>query len=237
MKAILKRTLVTVLVCLLLASLCSCAALDEMRQNQAFLQENGDIAWNDTTYKPLPKNPLFSPLRNNTFNVYATKSDVPVLLSATNYESFLFADSEAVLLEDITEGIWYCRQDHYAEYAAKMNEPFSPTSICFEHSYYDGEADDYISTLQSLSSEQAATLRWILYTVEPLVLDDDFSLNREWSIDLQEASEDLLMRQHFAELFFSGTKYYLCLYKDGISALYQIPEESAKLFTSLQDML
>ncbi len=237
MKVILKRALALCLACLLIAGLCGCSALDEMRQNQATMLENGDISWNDTIYKPLPKNPLFSPLRNDTFDVYATKPDVPVLLSNMAYESVLFADSDAVLLEDITQGIWFCRQDHYAEYAAKMNEPFTPTSICFEHGYYDQDSDSYVSSLQLLSQEQAATIRWLLYTVEPLVLDEGFSLNREWSIDLQEASEDLMMRQHLAELFFSGTQYYLCLYKDGVSTLYQIPEESAKLFAPLQDIL
>lgn len=231
MKAILKRTLVTVLICLLLASLCSCAALDEMRQKQAFLQENGDISLNGTVYKPLPENPFFSPQVGETDDqtVYLTKPDLPVLLSSISWEQMLYTDKDRVLLGADYSDIWYCRQDRYAEYEEKLRQSFTPTQICYLRYDFMTDAEQTVA----LSPAQADAVRGAL-TTEPIVLDDGFELNREWSLALQEASQDLLMQRDFGELVFTGAQYYLLSAEDNVITYYRIPEANEHLFSAIE---
>lgn len=230
MKAILKRTLAMTLACLLIAGLCGCSALDKMRQNQATMLENGDISLSGTVYKPLPENPYFSPQvgGNDDQTVYLTKPDVPVLLSSTVCEQILYTDKDRVLLGAGYSDIWYCRQDRYAEYEEKLRQSFTPTQICFFR--YDFMTDAELTV--TLSPAQADAVRGAL-TTEPIVLDDGFELNREWSLDLREASQDLLMQRDFGELVFTGSQYYLLSAEDNAITYYRIPEASEPLLAEI----
>lgn len=82
MKKVIKTVLVLLAVVGMLLCLCGCTGLENMRKNQAFSRENGEILWNGAVYKALPESEyLFVDTGYFDDTVYLTEPDVPVLLS------------------------------------------------------------------------------------------------------------------------------------------------------------
>lgn len=233
MKKFRKLLAVGCLLCLVLPLLCGCNALDEARKKQAFYDEDGNILWNGTVYKLLPKGEYFSPeIHYGEGNdVFVTKPDVPVLLQDSFCEEWLIADEEGVLLEnyrDYNYGDYryYCREDRYEEIAKRLEEPFQGDMVCYRYYFYDEEKGEYVDAIYRLTDDQWGVLKKILETEKPVEMGEGWNLDYNECVNLEECSEDMLFRREFLEVLVCGNAYYLRLNDGWTTKLYQVPAEA-----------
>lgn len=223
MKKSWKRGLVLVLILLQLLTLCGCKQLETMRKNQAFYGEGTDILWNGTTYKLLPECEFLAPELDYETTVWVTTDDVPVLLSAMLSSRALTPSEDGVILEPMYEAGFFCREDRYEDICARI-QSFTPDKVCYSYDYYDEETGEYTTGNYTLTQEQLEAIRLVAETVEPEVLGNGLYLDYDWSVYLEECSEDMLFRRNTLDIAVSGDSYYLLLYTDTQTLAFSVPE-------------
>ena len=119
-----KRIAAAFLVVVQLFLLCGCTALDEMRQNHAFVQDK-DIVWNGATYRLLPACDTLCPDADYETSIYATAPDVPVLLSFFYADNVLSPSQDGRFLISFFEDMIYCREDQYEQIKQRIRDGFA----------------------------------------------------------------------------------------------------------------
>lgn len=232
MKKQFKYVLVLLLVVAQLFLLCGCIPLDEMRENQAFFDENGDILWNGSTYKLLPSSELLLPEIDYETSVWVTQPDVPVLLSAVMADVWLSANKDGSILESMYEYQYYCREELYDSLCARM-ENFTPDLVCYSYDVFDEENYEFDTQYYVLSQEQCEVIELVTQTVEPTAMDNSWYLDYEWSVYLEECSEDMLLRRNSLDIAVNGDTYYLLLYTDTQTLAFTVPDGCKAAFDEI----
>lgn len=228
MKRNVKSVLVLLTVVGMLLCLCGCTGLENMRKNQAFPGENGEILWNGTAYKTLPDNEyLYVEMSDHLDVVYLTAPDVPVLLSSTFSESQLYTSEDSTFLWKSETDDYYCREDRYEEILSRMQKEFVPDVVCYSYKEYP-ETEYY-----TLTKEQVETIDLVLQNTEPTVLGDGMYLEWDYYIDLQAYSADRLFCRDSTDISVSGTTYYLHQYTDEQEQVFTVPEAYSQVFAEI----
>lgn len=107
MKKQMKRLVAFTLIACLFCGLCGCAAIDEMRESQAFIDSAGRIQWQGNTYVPLTKGE-FPNEETPDRMIYVTAPDVPVLLSELLASKVCVVSADKKFMLDF-EGNLYCQ--------------------------------------------------------------------------------------------------------------------------------
>lgn len=130
MKKSLKRISALLLALVLCFALCSCKEIKEMRENQAFHGENGEIIWGGQVYKPLETIGLPEELELYTSGWGSvTEKDVPVLLSDMLGADMYYNHNKTV----IEAGrVHYAREDVY-DYVAGLIKYPTLNEYCVEY--------------------------------------------------------------------------------------------------------
>lgn len=236
MKNIWKRALTLTLCLLLIGVLSGCDALDEMRENQAFVRSDAEILWKGSIYKLLPSNDYFYPPISGRHSVCLTEEDVPVLLSDTITKSYLGVSDDEALLRDYASQITYCRQDKYDTYAARLQQPFAAEELCFQYGHYDYEKDAYVEGFHTLTEKQAAAIDQVLKEVTPWSLAEYVNGFSGWSIMVQESSKDHLMRRNHVEIVVEGLSAYLLEDTGKDTMVYTVPDALRPVFIELTNL-
>ncbi len=155
---LLALTLALVLLCGLATG---CQALDDMRARHATLSDDNKLLYiNNTTYRLLPENEYFWPLRQFGHSIYVTEADVPTLLASfVNSDIGNFCNNGVILA---TSNHNYCRVDQYEKYTALLQRPFHPTGYGYNYSVYDEQAGQYATKQYRLTAEQTAAIEHII---------------------------------------------------------------------------
>ena len=230
MKNIGKRLFAAVLCVFLLIPLAGCDALDEMRANQAFLQDDGSILWGGNTYKQLPANDYFQPPMSNR-NIVLTNKDVPVLLSNFQAITYMLVSEDQVLLNN-HQG-YYCREDQYDAYVQRLTQPFEAEELCFQYGYYDYETGEYIEAFYTLTDIQSAAIGQVLAEVEPWLLEEEYHGISGETFLIEESTKDHLMRRPYAELVIEGLSIYLLVDVGNSHHVYTVPDTLRPVFLSI----
>ena len=227
----LKRILCLLLLFAMALTLGGCAYLDDLRAQQAYLID-GNVHWNGVVYKRLPESGDFSPSWGfGGLNV--TKPDVPVLLS-DSFREFRASVSDDCLF--LGEESYYCREDVYDYWAARMTEPFEPQAIGFYYYYWDERTQEGGDQFYVFTEEQVKVMDAVLDTVEPMVIGEGWSLDYGNRFGLEYATEDLMFRRSAQiDLAQAGSQYYLIDYRLGKEEIYQVPAEHNAIFAALFD--
>lgn len=227
MKKVIKTVLVLLAVVGMLLCLCGCTGLENMRKNQAFSGENGEILWNGAVYKALPESEyLFVDTGDFDDTVYLTEPDVPVLLSVFS-EMWLYPSGDNTFLEEPESGIYYCREDQYENMLSRIQGGFILDVVCY--SYYTGAGTQY----HTLTNEQVEALEFVARNTEPTVLGDGMYLESDEIVGLQVCSKDMLFQRDYASISVSGNAYYLYWYAEGQEQLFAVPEEYRAVFAEI----
>ena len=212
-----KRIAAAFLVVVQLFLLCGCTALDEMRQNHAFVQDK-DIVWNGATYRLLPACDTLCPDADYETSIYATAPDVPVLLSFFYADNVLSPSQDGRFLISFFEDMIYCREDQYEQIKQRIRDGFETALVCYTYDIFDPEGE-YI-----LTDEQVAVLELITSTVEPKTMGEGWTLEYDWSVMLEACSEDKLFRRYDLDIARVGKSYYLLLYTDTGTLVFTVPD-------------
>lgn len=127
-----KKLVALALAVLLCVSLCGCQELEDMRAAHAFLQEDGTIQWNGSTYRQLENVPEGFQFYGGN-RVLVTLPDVPVLLSEAFGENF-YADKDGVILHSWSQGVeeaFFCREDCYDEMVSYLQQGAKMDGYCY----------------------------------------------------------------------------------------------------------
>lgn len=227
-----KRILCLLLVLTMVFALSGCAYLDDLRAQQAFLID-GDVHWNGQVYKRLPENNSFSPAWGfGGLNV--TKPDVPVLLSDTFREFRASVSSDGLFLSGNEVYAYYCREDVYDVWAARMEEPFVPQVVGYYYYYWDESLQEGGDRFYVFTEEQVEVMDVVLDAVEPMVIGEGWSLDYGYRFSLEFATEDLMFRRSAQiDLAQAGAQYYLIDYRYGKENIYQVPAEYNAIFAAI----
>ena len=236
MKNTWKRLLAAALCLFLLIPLAGCDALDEMRKDQAFIQDDGTILWNGNVYKLLPENKYFQPMITGERSLSLTEKDVPVLLSGTFALTYMGIDEAETLIHVYGEQPYYCRADQYDALSARLSEPFAVEELCFQYGYYDYEEDKYIEGFHTLTSAQAQAVEEVLAKVTPWKLGESGAHISGWTMMIQESSKDHLMRRNRAQLVVEGLSAYLTVEMGTETYVYTIPDNLRPIFIEMSNL-
>lgn len=233
MKKNYKRIFALLLVLTQLVLLCGCDALDEMRQNQAFLNEDGDILWNGSTYKKLPACAYLAPLCDYDTIVNVTEEDVPVLLSSMFSQFYYYPSEDGRFLSarsHNTDEVYYCESSVYDAICARIQAPFEPDIVCYSYDVYQEDSYEYETKYYTLTQEQVDAIKLVVQNTTPTTMQDGMYLDSQWSIALEECSQDMVFRRSNMEISYAGSTYYLHLNTDDEQLLFTVPEGCNAIF-------
>lgn len=226
-----KRVFAIFLAAVLTLSLCGCDALDEMRQRQIFLNED-TVTYQGVTYRRLPPCDELQPKTDTDTTLYVTAQDVPVLLTTVLYEDSLnpSLDGDFLWGDSI-----YCREDRHEEILKTIQEGFTPTKM--RYTYYTFDEDTYEDTMQEyvLTTEQIKALETVTANVTPQKLGEGISLSRDFTLWLEECSEDLLFCRDSMQLAASGSTYYLILEVNQETLAFPVPAGMNDTFDTITE--
>lgn len=230
MKKIFKRVLALVLAAALLCGLCGCSALDEMRKNQAYYDDAGNIVWNGATYKLLTySGPLFPEIDYNA-QIVVTEDDVPVLLSIFLAQMWLSPSTDGKFLEDQSWN-YYCREDAYDEIVQRLQEEFVPEVVCYFYDIYNEDTWNWEEKSYTLTQDQIAAIELVISTVEPVSYNATGMYPEYiYSLDIIECSADMLLQACSTALLVGNDRYYLELYTDTDTLIFTVPEGCNEIF-------
>lgn len=235
MKKHFKCGFVLLLIIVQLFCLCGCRALEEMRQNQVSVNEDGSITWKGAVYKALPRSEYFW-VETGYDAVYVTKPDVPVLLSPFVYEKELYISLEGDFLvgeqEEWEDWIYYCPVAQYDALCKRITEPFTADKICYTYDVYDDDYD-YHTEYYTLTEKQIAAIAHVLQEVEPTAMQVQWLPDYEWSVMLMECSEDMLLRRESLEIAVNGDSYCLFAYTENGALVYNVPNTMVAVFQEI----
>lgn len=226
MKKNFKSMLVLLLVLVQLFVLSGCSALDALRNNQAFYNQDGDILWNGSTYKQLPTCPDLYPEISYETTIYVTEPDVPVLLSAMFHLSRYTPseDCRILMADDYDVNLYYCEASIYEDLCARIRDPFVPELVCYSYDVFDDDPYTPSDTAYyTLTPEQVEVITTVVENTEPTVMRDGMTVDHLWSVYLEECSKDMLFRRNSMDIFYTGNTYYLLLYTDQEELLFTVP--------------
>lgn len=232
MKKNFRRIFVLFLAAMLIFVLCGCDALDEMRQNQAYFDADGNILWNGSVYKKLPACEHLFPLIDYNTSVFVTEAGVPVLLSGILSLSDCSPSYDGSLLEeyDFGENVYYCEASAYEQLRDRILAPFTPDIICYSYDVYDEDTYEFETKYYTLTQEQVAAVANVVENTEPTVMQEGMYLDCDWSVYLDECSEDMLLRRNTMDISYAGSTYYVHQYTDNGMLLYAVPEDCNAIF-------
>lgn len=231
MKKFLKRLGILLLLGAMVFALCGCRALDEMRAQQLFLEEDGSFYKDGFRYVPLVANDYFCPEFDFSNNYYLTEKDVPVLLSAQFHTGYLEFSADGLFCQNHRTGGWYCRESVYEDVQARNRAPFVPEILFYNYYTYDAKGE-YQDIIYTLSPEEVAALRAVI-SGEPLQLGDGMYITYDWEMGLTEATKDLLFCYSGPTVCKAGNTLYVNTYGEDGSKTYQVPEAYNAILESM----
>lgn len=236
MKKNIKRILVLLLVAIQIFLLCGCSALEEMREMQGFLNEDGTVTWQGNIYKELPRCDYLNTMFLYETPIYVTEPDVPVLLSMmfSSWNGYASENKQILTSFNIKETN-YCIESEYEGICQRIQEPFEPEIVCYYYNVYNEETEEFEEASYTLTQEQLDAINLITETEEPTVLADGMYLETWDSIYLLECSADMLFMRDSMEISVStsGSTYYLRLYTDEGDVLFTVPEGCKSIFDDI----
>ena len=229
-----KRIFAVFLVVCLLCSLSGCVALDEMRKSQAFLQADGDIVWQENTYRLLPEAEELFPELNYENQLAVTAPDVPLLLSVFLFEKQCFASKDGKFLQ-LLDGELYCRADAYEEISRRLREGFEPEIYCYFYDVYDEENWDFTEEKYVLTAEQVQAVETVCSSVEPYSAGELGRPEAVHSVYLYGCSGDMLQQSCNTEILATTAGYSILLYTEEDVLVFPVPEGMHDMFNKIME--
>lgn len=252
MKKAIKIGIVLLILSVMCMSLCSCQALDDMRNNQAFWTDTSkeEITYNGTNYKYIPVS-LTTELYpcdvyDSQLYLYITEKDVPVLLSSTGDNATISYDKNIITRysESGASNVYYVEESMYDEVIDDIkNNKFDNYCVyqyvqteLQDHSY------DYSFEYRMLNEEEQKAVEDVLENVKPVIIEDYSYSLYSYGADIQKCDKNgLFCRQPFDSITLyqrQNGEYCICIesYPSDTSEdlpdtkRYDIPEKYEKLF-------
>jgi len=236
-----KRVCLLLLALFLCLPLCSCKELDDMRDRQVFIQEDGTLLWKGQIYKKLPnvnntnllKNPReFMQPRDDFGSLRVTYPDLPVLLSRRFDEAmgYSIGNGDVIYVYNTSAldiGGHYCLPEYYDE-IVQVIEKIVPLSKYYFESY-DTDTGNMVPCF--LTDEQEEAVKHVLRTGEIM---DESNVSTNYGFALYVCDYYEWIRQYVVDVHYSEEEYYLInTSSNGDFKHIRVPEEYKSLFEDM----
>lgn len=220
MKKFFKISLVTAMLLITLL-LSSCDALDDMRKQQAFWEneEKTVLLYGGERYLKLPGSlQLF--MSNYYEHIYVTEKDVPVLLSGGFGDTFWVNETQEIIFDYEST---YCHEDIYEAMMDKASN-YKIDHYCIENE----KSNEY-----ELLNYGISTIVDEILASEPKELSEEELFDDYEMLDwIYSCDEDMMFMGDSIEVgYFKGKIYLICL-----ENWYEVPVEHEDIFSNLWDM-
>lgn len=225
-----KRIIAALLLCILALSCTGCANLDEMKASHAIWsnEEQTELEWNGRTYKRLTANSNLEIWDYRQKTVFATTSDIPVLL-AEQYGDRMECSNDEILLEshwyENDKPIYFCREDQYDAMIKMIVEGVEMTQM----NYFYWMVKDQSTGMYSLTDAQKQAVETVLKTT-PISLGNS-GYDEDYNIELYRSAENLYFRQSIGLISAYMGKYRIIDFSEDL--LYEIPDELQPTFAEI----
>ncbi len=231
MKTIVKRGICLLLVLLLCVGMSGCKELDRARAHHAIRQEDGSLLLDGKIYLPLPYCPEFTPPMGYDAEVVTlTETDVPVLLKDYFYETMLLISEDKRIIGE--QGTYYCLEEDYEQLSQRIEEGFTLIDMRYTYYAYDAQTDKYFPVNYVLTEVQKNTVRHVLTSVEPRVVD---GINCDFSIELYSTSEDGWFTRPLCDVCTYNGQYALAFWSNDTVTLFDVPTELNDIFADIMN--
>lgn len=235
MKTRVKRILCLAVAVMLCFSLAGCKELDDARAHHAILQDDGTFLLNGEKYVPLPYSEDFNPPMDWSETIAVTEPDVPVLLKDIFYTLYFNVSKDGIIKDSHIlgdSGTYYCLEKDYAALAARIEAGGQLTGMRYMYSNWDNVKEEWTEKTVYLTEEQVNTVKRVMATVEPVVVDYP---DGEYLVSLEWCSEDGLFSRDFGEIYRYNGRYALVNWKEesGECTLYEASAEYNAIFDSI----
>lgn len=229
MKKLIKNIAVLLIVITVTVSLSGCSLVTEARNSQAFYGTNQDgissIKYGNQEYYLLPSTELLSPtIDDDADYIYATKPDVPVLLSFFLGDAYSLSTDGAILIHNDESSLYYCRSDKYEEISDIINNGFVPEKYCYIYYGYDVLEDNFTEKKVLLTDSEQAALEKAMSEGEFSTLPEMAEVTYDYSVNLYQCTEDMLFTEYYLDLIILENKYYLQAYDGEVDYIMEIDE-------------
>ena len=234
-----KRSFRVISLVLSLIFLCSvftgCNALDDMKQAQAFQDEDDNIILNGCKYKPIPIRKMSFLLNFDlveTKYIYITEHDVPVLLSENLYitKGNVTTNGKYLYVERFG---YYCREDDYQDFSERLDNGFVPDVLAAPYSYYDKEIGEMVYGNYLLTEEEANAVKTVIETMKSVEVDDYRPFQADEHCDVYESSDDLIFNRLIFTVERSGNKFKVVTKTGNITQRYTVPDTMFSIFKGI----
>ena len=214
--------IVVIVICL---SLCSCRELDELRDSQAYFNQNG-IIYKDKLYKAISYADELDYDYSHEKHLKVTDPDVPVLVSALLAFEYSANGDETIICGGY-DGEWYIREDKYEIYEKSIKNGINYTDIGFEFFDFDlGERIDYI--LSAKEKEHFLSL----FTGEPA--NEEFEIYEELYF-FERSDNKLFKRSEYYCLMVTDKGYFVRSLED--DNIYKSNDVANRMFDSFYETI
>lgn len=224
-----KKIAILLLAAVLCLTFAGCT-LDSYRQSQVFYNKEGNVTWKGHEYILLDESTAINPLLDYENYLYATDTDVPLLLQQMYGERMLPSLDERFLLSGYS-GLVYCRSDYYEQYNNYQSETASMDRYCYCYADMEGNVGYYC-----LTDEETDWINGLLISSDAQTMSEDkfYEMEIEWIVALEACSEDLLVRSLAIEIYRMEDTYYFRPYDENDSiTLIQVPAEETETLEAL----
>ena len=204
-----KKVLALFLAITMVFLFCGCDALDELRAQRASM-EGENIVHQGVTYIKLPICPALNPEMDYERMVYLADPDVPLLLLTTYAKNIFYQSKDSNFLLHGSEVV-YCREELYEQLSSTIAKGWEYTKVYYEYIVYSEDGWDHEEHKYELTQEQIDALETLTTNVEPTTMEDGMYLRRDWTIALQESSEDGYFSRSSGSIVGTGNAYYLVI--------------------------
>ena len=241
MKRFLKVIALIISSIILILSLSGCNLLNEARNSQAFYGTNSDgistITYGKTEYYLLPSSETLSPeFSSNTNSIFATKHDVPVLLSFFLGDTYRLSIDGTILISDDSSN-FYCRADKYEDVSKMISNGFTPDGYCYIYTEYNPKTDDFIEKRVLLNEQEQAVIDEIINNNNFSPLPEMTQVTYDHCVNLYLCTADKLFIEYCLDLVILNDKYYLLALQDDGEYIAEINYEQKSVLKNIADTI
>lgn len=231
MKKFIKTAIIVFVLTALCFSLSGCHALNEARNAQAFLNDDGTISYDGKIYKELPESSEYTDLIYSLISsssghdtVYITEKDVPVLLSGlVGISAYTDKDKKIICADYIMDNIMdnisgsrnYCREDIYDNFVEAIKNPnYTKYSMQLNTSFLALIYEDIdIPESIDLKDYEIAAINEIIALGD--TVKDPYSINtyEETYADIYRSTEDGLISENYCTISRNDDSCYITVYE------------------------
>ena len=213
MKKFIRTAILVFALTVLCFSLSGCHALDELRNTQAFRNDDGTISYNGQIYKALPHIEEFEDLFFAFDDiVYITDKDVPVLMTFFFGTAASMDKNATVIRMTGSNETFFCREDMYDNLLEEIKNPqYTKYKLQIDTWGYYIPVDEEIPKNIALTDAETAAIEEVIKLNDTIEFSDKLYDYDSTTAEISRYTEDELFSESYCTIVKRNDMYYVVI--------------------------